>query len=300
MGQNPQQNIGRCENSYDSQEGQPFEVCQHVSEYPFVSSLVTWWVETILINTNLPQYAASHPIHQHGGWYWVVGEGQFEPDVNGNPTVTRSSIEAQYESGQLQVNDENHAWHGGVFDIFALPKDVIQVPNNGYVIIRTPLDNPGTWIFHCHIDFHLSIGMGKVLQIGEFGDWNTVPVAASVNEQCLEKPTSPRGEGAYINWFLYMIPAERCIVKGQDIIFTFESDHNVHEITEAQYDNCDVNYPNPEIGQKIFSTTNFEKGYHYFACGLGYENGVGFHCANGVKARILVVDDVQECHFSHH
>jgi len=57
-----------------------------------------------------------------------------------------------------------------------------------------------------------------------------------------------------------------------------------------------VNYPTPETGPIIVSTTNFEKGYHYFACGLGS----GFHCANGVKARILVVDDVQECHFSHH
>ena len=43
---------------------------------------------------------------------------------------------------------------------FNVPKDVIQVPNLGYVLIRTKLDNPGNWIFHCHIDFHLSLGMG--------------------------------------------------------------------------------------------------------------------------------------------
>jgi len=293
MGQNPQQNIGRCENSYDSQEGQPFEVCQHVSEYPFVSSLVTWWVETILINTNLPQYAASHPIHQHGGWYWVVGEGQFEPDVNGNPTVTRSSIEAQYESGQLQVNDENHAWHGGVFDIFALPKDVIQVPNNGYVIIRTPLDNPGTWIFHCHIDFHLSIGMGKVLQIGEFGDWNIGP--ATENQICSENPPGdPRGEGAYINWFLYMEPAHRCIIKGQSVTFGFEFGHNVNVLsTKEQFDNCqgliDTNKYN---GNHIVS--DLPVGHHYFACGVD----APYHCEHGVKAHIQVVDDKSECTFS--
>ena len=46
-----------------------------------------------------------------------------------------------------------------------LPKDVIQVPNQGYVILRTHLDNPGTFIFHCHIDFHLSIGMGLGINI---------------------------------------------------------------------------------------------------------------------------------------
>ena len=153
--------VDRCDEGYNNGS---FRICNHVTEYPFVSSLVTWWVETILINTNLAQYAASHPIHQHGGWYWVVGEGQFPPRKEGSeeyPTVNRTYIEEQYKSGLLQVNDANHAWYGDLDDWHRLPKDVIQVPNNGYVIIRTPLDNPGTWIFHCHIDFHLSIGMGK-------------------------------------------------------------------------------------------------------------------------------------------
>ena len=79
---------------------------------------------------------------------------------------------------------------------FSLLKDVIQVPDGGYVILRTRLDNPGTFIFHCHIDFHLSIGMGMVLQIGEFEDWNTNtgPLAKNnqhINKICEEEPPSP-------------------------------------------------------------------------------------------------------------
>ena len=51
------------------------------------------------------------------------------------------------------------------------PKDTIQVPRNGYVILRSKLDNPGFWLFHCHIEAHLERGMGLVVQVGEQGDW---------------------------------------------------------------------------------------------------------------------------------
>ena len=124
-------------------------VCDHVLQYPYQPGK---WVETVLINLD---DGANHPIHQHGGWYWVVGEGQF--DTNGS-LLHSSVVREGLKDGTLKRNTTNSSWYGD--SLTALPKDVIQVPNHGYVVIRTPLDNPGNWIFHCHIDFHLSIGMG--------------------------------------------------------------------------------------------------------------------------------------------
>ena len=72
-------------------------------------------------------------------------------------SINASFIKSEYENGNLFNNTEYTTFNP---DDNAVPKDVIQVPNRGYVIIRRKLDNPGTWIFHCHIDFHLSIGMG--------------------------------------------------------------------------------------------------------------------------------------------
>ena len=156
-------------------------LCEHVLEFPYFSgSKQPWWVsmeqswqEIVLINS--AEEGASHPIHQHGGWYWVVGEGQF----NTSTSIDRSYIKDLYEKGLLQQNyqgdnvttvwnfpDKRQPLPPGIVSNFPivptdiLPKDVIQVPNHGYVIIRTHLDNPGNFIFHCHIDFHLSIGMG--------------------------------------------------------------------------------------------------------------------------------------------
>ena len=140
-------------------------ICQHVLKFPFAGTDGSRsWQEIVLINDDS---GVSHPIHQHGGWYWVVGEGQF------NYTINRTYIIDLYEQGLLNQNTQNETmstvWNypdeypflnNNRKNLWILPKDVIQVPNQGYVIIRTHLDNPGTFIFHCHIDFHLSIGMG--------------------------------------------------------------------------------------------------------------------------------------------
>ena len=33
----------------------------------------------------------------------------------------------------------------------------------------------------------------------------------------------------------------------------------------------------------------------YFVCGIG-DNGDGYHCKHGVKAKFRVVDDLNQCH----
>lgn len=35
-------------------------------------------------------------------------------------------------------------------------RDTVHIPSGGAVRIRFLADNPGTWMFHCHIDWHLS------------------------------------------------------------------------------------------------------------------------------------------------
>ena len=40
-------------------------------------------------------------------------------------------------------------------------KDTVILPGHGYVIIRFVADNPGWWLFHCHIIFHISVSLSK-------------------------------------------------------------------------------------------------------------------------------------------
>lgn len=64
--------------------------------------------------------------------------------------------------------------HGHAFDVIqssnsatrnfknAIKRDVVAV-NGGNTTIRFFTDNPGPWIFHCHIDWHLEVGLSVIM-----------------------------------------------------------------------------------------------------------------------------------------
>ena len=42
-------------------------------------------------------------------------------------------------------------------------RDTITMPPNGHIALAWPLDNPGIWLFHCHIAWHSSQGFAAAL-----------------------------------------------------------------------------------------------------------------------------------------
>lgn len=89
-------------------------------------------VEIVLINLD----AGDHPFHLHGHSFQMVGRGKGVYDGN------NSAVE----------------WH---LDNPAR-RDTISVPAESFVLIRFRADNPGVWIFHCHIEWHLESGLAAV------------------------------------------------------------------------------------------------------------------------------------------
>lgn len=83
----------------------------------------TFWL--IQNDTPLP-----HPIHLHGHDFFVVATG------TGSGTGVA-----------LNLNNP-------------IRRDTHTAPAGGYVIIGFPADNPGAWLMHCHIPFHISGGLG--------------------------------------------------------------------------------------------------------------------------------------------
>lgn len=49
-------------------------------------------------------------------------------------------------------------------------KDTVTVPVGGYTIFRFVTDNPGSWLLHCHLDFHSEIGMALLVKVGAPSD----------------------------------------------------------------------------------------------------------------------------------
>lgn len=107
-------------------------------------------IEVVLVNVKDEQ----HPFHMHSHSPWVVGSGV-------------ASIE------QIQKNELPP-----LKLLNPMTRDVYTVPpctsdgkggclDAGYLVLRFTADNPGVWIFHCHIDWHLEAGLSMILVEGE-------------------------------------------------------------------------------------------------------------------------------------
>ncbi|RMZ78737.1 hypothetical protein DV737_g3767, partial [Chaetothyriales sp. CBS 132003] len=90
----------------------------------------------------------AHPVHLHGHDFWILAQ------------------------------EANAVWDGTVksFKQTNPPRrDVATLPAHGYLAVAFKLDNPGTWLVHCHIVWHASQGLA--LEIVESQD------AISVNQE---------------------------------------------------------------------------------------------------------------------
>ncbi|TVY18055.1 Laccase-1 [Lachnellula arida] len=104
------------------------------------------WVEIIVNNLD----DGAHPFHLHGHDFYVLashrsdhGWGSYSPyETSGSSSI------------RPKLNVAN-----------PVQKDTVSVPRRGYVVLRFQADNPGIWMFHCHILFHQASGMAMGLLV---------------------------------------------------------------------------------------------------------------------------------------
>lgn len=99
-------------------------------------------VDVVLQNANTltANNSEIHPWHLHGHDFWVLGygEGKFDP-----------------------------ATDSGKFNLKNPPlKNTVPLFPYGWTALRFVADNPGVWMFHCHVEPHLHMGMGVVFAEG--------------------------------------------------------------------------------------------------------------------------------------
>ncbi|CEL10666.1 hypothetical protein ASPCAL15095 [Aspergillus calidoustus] len=86
-----------------------------------------------------------HPMHLHGHKFWVLGSG--------SGSFPYQSV-AEAPSSLINLDDPPY-------------RDTANLPSAGWLAIRYITDNPGAWILHCHIQWHIVSGMALVLVEGE-------------------------------------------------------------------------------------------------------------------------------------
>uniref|UniRef100_M8BB09 L-ascorbate oxidase n=1 Tax=Aegilops tauschii TaxID=37682 RepID=M8BB09_AEGTA len=99
-------------------------------------------VDVVLQNSNmLNNKSETHPWHLHGHDFWVLGygEGKF------NPAADAWRL--------LNVRDP-------------IMKNTVPLHPDGWTAVRFRADNPGVWLFHCHVEAHVFMGMGVVFEEG--------------------------------------------------------------------------------------------------------------------------------------
>ncbi|SCV02253.1 LAMI_0G17282g1_1 [Lachancea mirantina] len=82
-----------------------------------------------------------HPFHMHGHNFQIIQKSQgFDEDPV--PYNESAPIEA--------------------FPGIPMRRDTVVLEANGHVVFRFVADNPGVWMFHCHVDWHLEQGLAAV------------------------------------------------------------------------------------------------------------------------------------------
>ncbi|KAI0429391.1 multicopper oxidase-domain-containing protein [Xylaria sp. FL1042] len=128
----------------------------------------------------------SHPFHLHGAKMWVLGAGHgyfpgykalgFLPDGKGlldpaNKTIIRNPLK----------------------------RDTVTVEGFGWALLRFVADNPGVWLFHCHVIWHSEAGMGMQF-LSRVDDLRDVQIPEEARKLCnapeeeLRKGAPPKDE----------------------------------------------------------------------------------------------------------
>jgi len=128
-----------------------FCTCLHLIEVNYGDLVEFIFVDETLTQFEIP-VETIHPIHMHGHTFAVVSMDTpetIEP-------ITVDYIKKLDEKGQIERNFEQPPI-----------KDTVIVPDGGYTVFRFVAHNPGVWMVHCHLDFHMVTGMSFVVKVGD-------------------------------------------------------------------------------------------------------------------------------------
>lgn len=159
----------------------------------------------IIIETTL---AAPHPVHLHGHDFLIIAQGQGpyrdhhrSPADAGfsstparaldlDPASTKTKIQTQTPTQTPNVGVGVGGSGAITFLSGSFPKrDTALLPASGHLVIAFKTDNPGAWLLHCHIGWHLEQGFGvqfveredEVRRLFE-GQWREL--GESMEERC--------------------------------------------------------------------------------------------------------------------
>ncbi|KAJ2809148.1 ferroxidase fet3 [Coemansia guatemalensis] len=135
------------------------------------------YIELIVHNPN----TIPHPMHLHGHAFQLIEYGPVDPRIVlgdnrqslGNQTapVVRASA-------------------------YPMQRDTVVIPTMQYARLRFQADNPGVWLFHCHMDIHFGMGMAMTFIEAPSAIQDTITIPESMAQMCVDQGIGIFGNGA--------------------------------------------------------------------------------------------------------
>ncbi|KAJ1727289.1 hypothetical protein LPJ72_006010 [Coemansia sp. Benny D160-2] len=77
-----------------------------------------------------------------------------------------------------------------------LKRDTLKVNGFQYIKIRFKADNPGVWLFHCHMDVHFYMGLAVMFIEAPLELQKTITMPEEINQLCRDLNVKTSGNGA--------------------------------------------------------------------------------------------------------
>ncbi|KAJ5625031.1 multicopper oxidase-domain-containing protein [Penicillium lagena] len=131
------------------------------NQFSITTGKETQWVDLVVNNLD----EGPHPFHLHGHHFYILtiqeatfGWGSYNPFVDDYPPGL--------EPDETTDNTHTNTSQEQPYDLTrASLRDTVQIPSRGYAVLRFRADNPGVWMLHCHILWHLATGMAMLIDV---------------------------------------------------------------------------------------------------------------------------------------
>ena len=154
-------------------ESNPTPSCPHTVHIPKQHKMKTIrFVFSSISSGGSLSSIRTHPMHMHGHSFFVAKIAY--PSYDHNGTIVSQTEDLTIPNCGPGTWKDDVQPEGVRVDSETIRKDVIIIPAGGYVVVDFLADNPGWWFLHCHIDVHLSNGMGIV--VGELPECQNPPL----------------------------------------------------------------------------------------------------------------------------
>ncbi|KAJ5786692.1 uncharacterized protein N7503_011904 [Penicillium pulvis] len=125
------------------------------------------WIDIVVNNLD----DGGHPFHMHGHSFYIMtvqkgayGWGSYNPFEDAYPPGLEPGPDPEPMEGTEWVIPNESEFYPYNLSRVAL-RDTVYIPRRGYAVLRFRADNPGVWLFHCHMLWHLATGTAMLIDV---------------------------------------------------------------------------------------------------------------------------------------